>query len=231
MRPVQRFIRSLSALAFTAVLILGILPTALAQQGNTGGIGVDNDGPSFIDVSITEDNYYKYVDVQVRDLNGWNDIFSVNVTIMGTGESILSQVCYMQYPSLSSTTVATIIWNRTAGDQFVEAASGWALLAVPPWNPDNAVMEIGLRVSFAFNKFSGDKVNIFVMDKGMLTCEVDVPFSAEYIPAPEWENVAIPISLSTIVAVAAAGFMAYRRFKNNKLAKAVEASHMASAEE
>ncbi len=227
MRHSQDFIRCLFALTFTAILIFNIGSSHVLGQGS---IGVDNDGPSFLDIAIEETDVYKYVDVEVRDLNGWNDIFSINITIMGNSDNILSQVCYMQYPNLTSTSVAAIIWNETVGNYLVAGESGWTPMPVAPWNPDNAEREIGLRVIFAFNKFSGDTVNILVMDKGQLTCEYNGPFSAEYTPAPEWENVAIPISLSTMIAVAVAGFMVYRRFKNNKLARAVESSQAASGE-
>ncbi len=226
MRHGRRFVGSLFALVFIVSLIASLgYPTVMAQ----GIIGVENDPPSFIGLTIEETELYKYVDVQVRDLNGWNDIFSINVTVMGSSGNIISQVCYMQYPNLASTSVAAIIWNETVGDYLVEPPeSAWTTMPVSQWNPEYAAMDIGLRVIFAFSKFSGDTVNILVMDKGQLTCEVNTVFSSEYTPAPKWRNVAIPISLSSIIAVGAAGFMVYRRFKNNKLARAVEASHAAS---
>lgn len=217
---------------FMACVILMSLAAGIssAQDTNNPGIGVDNDGPSFISTSITETDTNKYVNVQVRDLNGWDDIFSINVTVLdGRGNPICS-VSYMQYPNLVSTSVAAIIWNETAGGFFDEAGSSWNIIPVLPWNTGNTT-NIGLSVNFAFEKFSGDRIQILVLDRGLLTCATDGPFSAEYTPAPEWENVAIPISLSSVVAVFAAGFLVYRRFKNNKVARAVEASQAASGEE
>jgi hypothetical protein len=201
-----------------------------AQQG---GIGVDNDGPSFTDITITEDDTSTYVNVDIRDLNGWNDIFSINVTVFDNQDRPLARVNYMQYLSLaqSQTSVASIIWNETAGSYLDRTRSTWLPIAVAPWNPDNALVEIGLRVSFAFQKFSGDHINILAMDRGELICEYNGPFSAEYTPAPVFEDVAIPITLSGVTALAAALFMVYRRFQNNKLARAVEARHAASGEE
>ena len=229
MRPKSRFVKCLSLLVITMLFTLGLVPgLSSAQQG---GIGVDNDGPSFMDIHIIETDTINFVNVEIRDLNGWNDIFSINVTILGEGDRILSQICYMQYPNMESTSVAAIIWNETVGNYMDVAQSTWLPISVAPWNPDNAAMEIGLRVSFAFQKFSGNNVNILGMDKGQLSCEYNGPFSAEYTPAPTWENVAVPISLSTVIAVGAAMFMVYRRFKNNKLARAVEASHAASGED
>ena len=216
---------------FMAILLMTLSLASGFSSAQQGGIGVDNDGPSYIDIALVETDALNYVNVEVRDLNGWNDIFSINVTITGNQNEIISQVCYMLYPNLGSTSVAAIIWNETVGNYLVETQSTWVPIPVAPWNPDNAVMEIGLRVSFALQKFSGQNVNILAMDKGQLTCEYNGPFSAEYTPAPTFENVAVPISLSAIVAVLAAALLVFRRFKNNKLARAVEASHAASGED
>ncbi|MBA3045359.1 MAG: hypothetical protein KKH41_08575 [Candidatus Thermoplasmatota archaeon] len=217
------------SLVFSVFLVFLVVQagTSRAQQG---GIGVDNDGPSFIDISLTETDDFTYVNVEVKDLNGWNDIFSINVTIMDNQDRPISRVSYMQYSSLGSTSVATILWNQTAGDYLDTTRSTWIPLPVAPWNPDNAVVEIGLRVSFAFHKFSGYSINILAMDRGQLTCEYNGPFSAEYTPAPVFSDVVIPISLSSFIGIGGAGFMVYRRHSNNKLAKAVEASHSTSGE-
>lgn len=224
MRQNHGYKRSQS-LAIISLLLITLCLQAGHSYAQQGGIGVDNDGPSFMQIAIIETDTVNFVNVEIRDLNGWNNIFSINITILDNQERILSQVSYMQYPSLSSTSVAAIIWNETVGNYLDETQSTWVPIAVAPWNPDNAVMEIGLRVSFAIQKFSGNEITILGMDKGQLTCEYNGPFSAEYTPAPAWENVAVPVSLSTTIAVGGAVFMAYRRFKNNKLARAVEASH------
>jgi hypothetical protein len=231
MRFSPRFKRIFSLLTISFLLAICIQAgLSSAQQG--GGIGVDNDGPSFMDISISETDLVTFVNVEIRDLNGWTDIFSINVTILDNQENAISQVSYMQYPNLQSTTVMIIDWNETVGTYLLGPPdSTWLNIPVAPWNPNNADMEIGLRVSFALQKFSGQSISIRAMDRGQLTCEYRGPFSAEYTPAPAWENVAVPISLSTIIAVCAGGFMAYRRFKNNKLARAVEASHTVSGED
>ncbi|MFO7619433.1 MAG: hypothetical protein R6W91_07275 [Thermoplasmata archaeon] len=211
---------------FLVVLVIQA-GTSRAQQG---GIGVDNDGPSFMDISINEVDDVIFVNVEVRDLNGWNDMFSINVTILDNQGNPISRVNYMLYPNLASTSVAAIIWNQTVGEYLDRTQSTWMPIPVSPWNPDNAATEIGLRVSFAFNKFSGESINILAMDRGQLTCEYNGPFSAEYTPAPVFDNVAVPISLSSAIAAVAALFLVFRRHSNNKLAKAVEASHSASGE-
>ncbi len=222
--------KSCLVLTFTLIFLFSILLSGntLAQQG---GIGVDNDGPSFLDISIIETDDFTFVNVEVRDLNGWNDLFSINVTVLDNQDRPISSVSYMQYTSLSSTSVATILWNQTAGNYLDRTQSTWTPIPVAPWNPGNAIVEIGLRASFAFQKFSGQSIRILAMDRGQLTCEYNGPFSAEYTPAPVFDNVAIPIGLSSVIAGVAAIFMVYRRFSNNKLARAVEASHSAPGEE
>jgi hypothetical protein len=214
---------------FTLVLMISISLSGITQA-QQGGIGVDNDGPSFLDISIIETDDFTFVNVEVRDLNGWNDLFSINVTVLDNQDRPISSVSYMQYTSLSSTSVATILWNQTAGNYLDRTQSTWTPIPVAPWNPDNAIVEIGLRASFAFQKFSGQSIKILAMDRGQLTCEYNGPFSAEYTPAPVFDDVVIPIGLSSIIAGVAAIFMVYRRFNNNKLARAVEASHAKSGE-
>lgn len=230
MRVSKRFIRGVPALIVCILLAVSLQSCiASAQQG---GFGVLNDGPSYLDISILEDETYKSVSVEIRDLNGWNDIFSVNITVLDSQNRALSQVSYSLYPNLNETTVVVPNWDETAGTYFVEGESGWASFEVVPWTvPENAVMNIGLRVNFTFQKFSGDRILILTTDRGELTCAYDGPFSAEYTPAPVWDNVAVPITLSTTVATTGAVFLAYRRFKNNKLARAVEASHTNSGED
>jgi hypothetical protein len=78
--------------------------------------------------------------------------------------------------------VPTIIWNETVGNYLDEIQSSWLPIDVAPWNPDNAYIEIGLRVSFAFQKFSGNNITILCMDKGQLTCEHKGPFPETSAP-------------------------------------------------
>ena len=215
---------------FSFLIVALILHTGTARA-QTPGVGVDNDGPSFMDISISETDEVIYVNVEVRDLNGWNDIFSINVTIFDNQDRPISRVSYMQYSSLDSTSVATILWNETAGSYLDRTRSTWMPIPVAPWNPENARVEIGLRVSFAFQKFSGQTINILAMDRGMLTCEYSGPFSAEYTPAPVFEDVAIPITLSSVMASVAALLMVFRRHTNNKLARAVETAHAPPGED
>jgi hypothetical protein len=215
----------------TAVLLLVLIAHPGTTRAQQPGIGVDNDGPSFMDISIIETDTLTFINVEVRDLNGWNDLFSINVTVLDNQNRPISSVSYMQYSSLSSTSVATINWNQTVGNYLDRTQSTWLPIPVSPWNPENAIVEIGLRVSFAFQKFSGQTINILAMDRGQLTCEHNGPFSAEYTPSPIFGNVAIPIGLSTVIAAVAAVFMAYRRHSNNKLARAVEASHIDSGDD
>lgn len=209
------FISSIIALA----ILISLSQFASAQ------FGVDNDGPSFTEISIVEVDEVIYVTVVVRDLNGFNDIFSVNVTVYDEQNRIISCVNFSQYSEFNSTTY----FPRFAQEdgQFLNSDySTSAPVPISPWNYESSDTEIGLSVTFAFNKFAGDSITIVCTDMGEipLTCEHTGPFSAEYTPPPKFDDVAIPISLSTVIATAGALFMVYRRFKNNKLARAVEVS-------
>ncbi len=208
-------------IAIASVLTLTLL--IFFSQLASAQIGVDNDGPSFTDITIMETDELIFVNVGVRDLNGWTDIFAVNVTIYDDQNRIISQVNFTQYSNLT-TDIMFSYFNQTEGDNLNQEFSTHTYVEIAPWNPDNAIAPIGLRVTFAFDKFAGDHIYIVCTDRGEnpLSCEHSGPFSAEYIPPPKFDDVAIPITLSSVVATGGALFMAYRRFKNNQLARAVE---------
>ena len=215
-RKLMQSIFIISALA----LIMLLSSFASAQ------IGVDNDGPSFTKISIVEVDEVIYVSVTVRDLNGFNNIFSVNVTVYDEQDRVLSRVNFSQYSEFNSTTYFPR-FNQEDGQYLNSDYSTSAPVPIAPWNYENTDTEIGLEVIFAFDKFAGDSITITCTDMGEipLICEHSGPFSAEYTPPPAFgDNVAIPISLSSGIAAAGAVFMVYRRFKNNKLARAVEAN-------
>ena len=206
---------------FISVLVLAI---ALSQTA-TAQVGVSNDGPSFTDINIEEVENVIYIDVGVRDLNGWSNIFAINVTVYDEQSRIISQVNFTQYESLQSDTMLPQ-YEQIAGSYLNRELSTYSYVNIAPWNPENTEVPIGLNVVFAFDKFAGHSIEIVCMDKAdiPLSCDYHGPFSAEFIPPPEFENVAIPITISTIVAGGGAAFMAYRRHKNNQLARAVESS-------
>ena len=166
-----------------------------------------------------------YVTVIVRDLNGFNNIFSVNVVVFDEQDRIISSVNFSQYSEFNGTTYFPR-FAQEEGQYLNSDYSTSAPVPIAPWNYENTDTEIGLQVVFAFNKFAGDSISIVCTDMGEipLSCEHSGPFSAEYTPPPAFDDVAIPISLSTAIATAGALFMVYRRFKNNKLARAVESS-------
>ncbi len=204
-----------------ALAILIMLPQLASAQ-----IGVDNDGPSFTEISIEEVDEVIFVTVIVRDLNGFNNIFSVDVTVFDEYDGVITRVNFSQYSEFNSTTYFPR-FTQEEGQHLNSDYSTSAPIAIAPWNPEHADTEIGLEVIFAFDKFAGDSITILCTDMGEipLTCEHSGPFSAKYTPPPVFgDNLAIPISLSSAIAAAGAIFMVYRRFKNNKLARAVEVS-------
>ena len=203
----------------TLALLLTISQIASAQ------VGVDNDGPSFTDIVIEEVDDVIFVEVCVRDLNGWSNIFSINVTVYDDQSRIICQVNFTQYDSLASETMIRQ-FDQVVGSYLNSEMSTSVPVEIAPWNPDNTEVPIGLNVIFGFNKFAGDSITIVCMDKAdaPLTCEYSGPFSADFTPPPAFDDVAIPISLSAVIAAGGALFMIYRRMKNNQLARAVESN-------
>ena len=213
----------LHSLFITSVLMLAILISL--SQFASAQIGVDNDGPSFTEISIEEVDEVIFVTVGVRDLNGFSNIFSINVTIYDEHGGIISRVNFSQYSSFDSSTYFPR-FTQEEGQYLNSDYSTSAPVPIAPWNYENTDTEIGLNAVFAFDKFAGDSITIVCTDMGEipLRCMHSGPFSAEYTPPPKFDDVTIPISLSSGIAAAGAIFMVYRRFKNNQLARAVEAS-------
>ena len=218
----------MQSIFISSVLVLAILIMLPHFTSAQSGIGVDNDGPSFTEISIVEVDDVIFVDVIVRDLNGWNNIYSINVTVYDEQSRIISRVNFTQYANLTTDILfAQFNQDKRYGEYLNGEFSTSTYVEISPWNPDNTVIPIGLSVRFAYNKFAGNTIEILCTDKAEnpLSCDYSGPFSAEYTPPSVFgDNVAIPISLSGVIAALGALFMAYRRFKNNKLARAVEAS-------
>ena len=215
---------------FHSIFISSIIALAILlslSQFASADIGVDNDGPSFTKISIVEVDEVIFVTVVVRDLNGFNDIFSVNVTVYDDLGGIINRVNFSQYSNFNSSSYFPR-FTQEEGQHLSIDYSTSKPVEIAPWTvPDNADKDIGLEVTFAFNKFAGESITIVCTDMGEipLTCEHSGPFSAEYTPPPVFgDDVTIPISLSAIIAAVGAFIMVNRRYNNNKLARAVEAS-------
>ncbi len=222
-----------------AVILLSFLSMQSPRVSSQGSVGVDNDGPSFINVSVVDDVDRIFVHVALRDLNGWDDIYLVNLTVLDDRNRPISQVLYRQYASPSEVT-PVIEWVEIEGSYLDREYSVWEAVPVYPWNPW-AAKYIGLNVTFAFQSFPGERITIVALDKGervdpldqtnerknLVSCEFESPFSADYTPRALVSNFVVPLALSLIIAMVAAVIMTVRRFYNNKLAKAIEAKEAA----
>lgn len=228
--PYERKCKALSLLvAFLLILTVLSLQSGPASA-QSGGVGVTNDGPSYVSLSIEEDMDLIFVHVAIRDLNGWDDVYLVNLTVVDNQDRPIAQVIYRQY---SEPTAATpvIQWEELVGEHLNREQSSWAAVPIYPWNPENTPKEIGLNVSFAFNQFPGDRISVITLDKGLFSCEHIGPFSAEFTAPPIIGNYVIPIGLSFIIAVLASSVMTLRRHYSNKLAKAVESKEAEASSE
>ncbi len=229
-------------LSMLVVLFLSLSTVvSFYAEGQGSQIGVSNDGPSFISVSIEDDNDLIYIYVSLRDLNGWDDIYVVNVTVFDDQGGPISQVIYRQYRDLSDDTPA-IEWEEIEGGYLSREHSTWDPVMIAPWNPENTEKQIGLDIRFGLESFSGDRITITAWDRGtedpltgergnLLSCSYDGPFSADFTPTPMVRNYVIPLGLSLIIATIGAIFMTWNRYKNNKLARAVEAVEAAAIED
>ena len=233
-------------MGITLVIAVALVCTLVLSSFNVvsqSDVGVLNAGPSFVDLEIEEDGDLIYVHVALRDLNGWDNIYLVNVTIMDDRSRPISQVIYRQYANPTATT-PVIEWEEIVGGQLAREQSSWQAVEIEPWlsTTTSSQKPVGLNVSFAYQSFPGDRISVICLDKGtynpdidqnvnLLSCEHLGPFSAEFDPAPMIENYIVPLSASLFIALASAAFMTLRRHYSNKLAKAIETKEAAAAED
>ena len=211
---------------FMLVTVIALAFLIFLSHIASAQVGVFNTPPAFTDITIEEVEDVIYVDVGIRDLNGWTSIFAVNVTVYDEQSRIINKVNFTLYNNLTSEVLfGQFNQDKRYGEHLNGDSSTFTYLEISPWNPDHADGPVGLNVRFAYNKFAGDSIEILCMDKAEipLTCEYSGPFSAEFTPPPSFgDNVAIPISLSAVIASGGALFMIYKRMKTNQLARAVE---------
>lgn len=151
----------------TIVLLSG---TAFAQAG------VANDSPSWINIDVEHADDIVFVHLAIKDLNGWDDIYMIQVNVTDNYDYPLSQVIFRLYQDITSTTLL-IEWEEIVGSHLVREQSSWMAVDVYPWTtPDVSLKEVGLNVTFAFNAFSGDKISVTALDKGLASCEYVGPF-------------------------------------------------------
>ncbi|MCK4757159.1 MAG: hypothetical protein KAS67_01765 [Thermoplasmata archaeon] len=193
-------------------------------EGQSGGIGVSNDPPSWVDIYIHDHNGAIAVYVSLKDLNGWNDIYNVTLVVLGGNGDEICNITYKQYTDLDAT-IAVIDWVETTGNYLIEDDSGYEPVDIYPWNPDNAVDSIGLNVTFSLTPFSGETIRITAYDMQEAKCGYEGPFSADYeIPPYLKDDVVVPISISAAVAFVGALIITIRRRYSNKLARIIEGS-------
>lgn len=211
---------------FIILVALSIILVLLPEdaEGQSGGIGVSNDPPAWVDILVDDHNGMIMVHVALKDLNGWNDIYNVTLVVYGGQGDEICNVTFKQYNDLDDTLPGRY-WTDDVGGYLIEEDSYSDPVDIAPWNPDNAVEEVGMNVSFALTPFSGETIKIIAHDKAEAKCGYEGPFSADYeIPPYLGDDVVVPISISAAAAFLGALIITIRRRYNNKLARIIEGS-------
>ena len=85
--------------AILAVIILVMVISA----GSARGQDISNEYPSIENVSIEEFNSIIYVNVSIKDMNGWEDIYNVTVIIERSSFDVY-KIIYNPYEDFNDTT-------------------------------------------------------------------------------------------------------------------------------
>lgn len=208
------------AVAFFATLIL--FSSLSSVYG--ANMSVYNDPPSFVEIKIIDSGERIQVIVDVKDMNGWEDILKVYVNATDSKGNIVESALFTQkvtysYRKLLYTnySFSNIIGNSLLPDESIANASNPANLRGPDWF--KAVHE---RINFIFKPFSAYYVHVTAFDKKMKKCEYSGPFSSEYQEPPMIENPVVPLGISLVIAAAAGAGLYVHRKHSNKMAQLAE---------
>lgn len=217
--PIKAFRARELAVLVSLVIVISILLPGLSKAD----LGVSNDPPAWVDIEISEDDEYIYVNLAVKDLNGWSNVYNATVTVFDGRGDVVTIMTFSQYRALNSTTPGEY-WDESVGDYLNPDLSYSLPVEIPPWNWQNAIEEVGLNITFVLTPFPGDTVHIEIRDKALALSEYTGPFSAEYdIPPYFGNNYVYPVSISAIAATIVAVIFTIRRHYSNKLALTIQA--------
>lgn len=146
-------------LAILTVAIALILLTVPVM----GQVSVDNDGPSFVTLSIEEDEEIIIIDILLRDLNGWDNINNVTFKVLDAQGKDVSKIIFEMHNSLD-TSLLRPRFEEITGSYLIMDDSSHAPEDIPPWNPYNTDIPIGLNVRLALQPLEGETILIVAQD-------------------------------------------------------------------
>ena len=182
-------IRKIILLFYIGITIAILANVVLELQTVTAQIDTMNDEPSWINIDTIDLPDEIIINVSIRDLNGWEDIYNVTLKVLDANGTEKYVIIYSQYQDLNSTTMI-IEWIETTGNYLIRSQCDWNPADVSPWNPDNAVTPVGLNISFVLTPFYGHSIQIIAVDRDLATCEFtsSFPFYSDNDDLPDdWE--------------------------------------------
>ena len=215
-------------LAISVVLLLLVLPLAnpfIHSRGAAGTISIYNIPPSFVAVKILDSEERILVIAEVRDMNGFEDIFRVYLNATDSRGNVVESAFYSQYATNTSTSPRDR-FGEQSGNYLMVLESNVTRFHYTPqtdggWGPDwiNATYQ---RIIFVFKPFSAYRIHIEAFDKKMAKCEYSGPFSSKYEEPPLIEDPVVPLGLSLVIAAGTGAALYVKRRQSNKMAKLVE---------
>lgn len=219
---IKKLVQRMLIVSFAVMLLFSSLSTVYGAN-----MSVYNDPPSFVEVKIIDSGERIQIVVDVKDMNGWEDIRKVYVNTTDSKGNIVESALFTQkkvpdsYRKLLYTyyNFSNIIGNSLLPDESIANASNPP--NVGPSSPDwfKAVHE---RINFVFKPFSAYYVHITAFDRKMNRCEYSGPFSSEYQEPPMIENPVVPLGISLVIASATGAGVYVHRRHSNKMAQLVE---------
>jgi len=211
------------------LLLAAVLALAMVSQDVGGtGVGVWNSPPTFVSMSIPDTDTEIAVVINVSDYNGWADIYMVVLTVKDDAGAVVQEVVYKQYPANTSS-VRVDTFEETAGSFMKpknpeDPYSGCRVrrFSGVGWFEDNTTQE----VTFLFHPFAGSTIDVLMEDSKGLTSFHEGPFTDRFKdvlppPPPVFDNPAVPVTISTMVAAVGAAVAVTGRMKSNKMARMV----------
>ena len=164
---------------FAALFIASIIACTFLAMPVPGQVSVANDGPSFVDISIEDIGDMVKVEVLIRDLNGWEDIDTVTLKVLDThGAEISHIVLEMHYSH--DPYILQIRFEELTGSYLNLEETECTYAEIPPWNPDNTDIPIGLDVEFVLLPLEGDTIFIEVADMEGETATYESPMDLNF---------------------------------------------------
>lgn len=220
---------------FAAAAMVAIIVLAGTVARGDSGVGVLNNPPTFLDISVGDYQDYIVININVSDTNGWRDVFYVNLEILDGDGNVVENATYSQHDTNTTYDVLNDLFTENSGSSLsqelcdVQRYSSLGTGVESYFFYENTT----LYIRFGFSQFQGKTLRVTGVDIQHATCFYEGPFSSTYRPEPfvKEKDLVILVSVSILMAIGGSLIFAYRRGLSNRMARKIEAIERKHAEE